>query len=678
MTKSVSLRSVMTSVYSQLKDRVFDSYASNFLPLVPVLFSYAPRSSSTFCQPVGKVVEDGFRITVGGSTLFSIVGQDGKVNSYYDTIRVDEAELLSLVREAVSGCKALVLHEFGHLIFTNMLDTQLQKYPNKNLVGAIHTVFNIFEDIVIERFGMSKKYPWTKKYFQFLESKLFIPHASEYKDEEDADSFIQYLLMMLRCGYSNVPHNKVYEDNREFLSEKVKDILLTKMSSDRLTKVISLVEWLENNTSLTFSCVSEPPKSSTTPSGGLSSSSKSSTGSSVSSGSGDDGTGETGEGDFDDSFDVGTSPSKTTINKESGYSSSGSFSAHDGRDAGSSCVGGGTHISSGSSIDVTSIQSAEELGEDPTDPGSYIYDDKNDLLIDEIDIVHESFNDILMNLESHQFIKASEYFVPSKNTLSKLDVRLASVNDLCFESAQSFKILQSRSKPHYQRGYTSGKVHIGSLVNSKARGVPDLKIFQRKTGEVKQPDVAISILCDNSGSMSGNKAYVATNAMLALAQACDLCNIPLEVACFTNGGGFNWTISMKAFNESFDSAKQFFGIADSDILNSYNYDRRRLPMFCSNEDESNIYHVWQGLLKNPHDKKVLIVISDGETCGSTSGLKKLISQIEESGISVIGLGIQSTAVANAYSRYKLFDTVDSLNALPDFLVDTLFEIASAN
>ena len=101
-------------------------------------------------------------------------------------------------------------------------------------------------------------------------------------------------------------------------------------------------------------------------------------------------------------------------------------------------------------------------------------------------------------------------------------------------------------------------------------------------------------------------------------------------------------------------------------------------MFCSNEDESNIYHVWQNLLKNPHDKKVLIVISDGETCGSTSGLRKLISQIEESGISVIGLGIQSTAVANAYSRYKLFDTVDSLNALPDFLVDTLFEIASAN
>ena len=67
----------------------------------------------------------------------------------------------------------------------------------------------------------------------------------------------------------------------------------------------------------------------------------------------------------------------------------------------------------------------------------------------------------------------------------------------------------------------------------------------------------------------------------------------------------------------------------------------------------------------------MFVISDGETCGSSDDLRKLIQSVKESGIKIIGLGIQSRAVASLYPEHKLFDTEESLECLPDYLLETL-------
>jgi hypothetical protein len=162
--------------------------------------------------------------------------------------------------------------------------------------------------------------------------------------------------------------------------------------------------------------------------------------------------------------------------------------------------------------------------------------------------------------------------------------------------------------------------------------------------------------------------------MLALARACQLCNIPIEINTFVENGGLNYTIKLKKFEDSLDKALPYLGITDSDIVEHYNHDNR-INNFWGNEDEVNLYFVWKEFLRNEHKDKVIIVISDGETCGDTNALRRLVKEIKKSGVGLIGLGIQSDAVSKIYPEYKLFDTEKSLNALPEYLTATLLKLA---
>ena len=138
----------------------------------------------------------------------------------------------------------------------------------------------------------------------------------------------------------------------------------------------------------------------------------------------------------------------------------------------------------------------------------------------------------------------------------------------------------------------------------------------------------------------------------------------------------NYTIRMKRFEDSFDDAKDFLGITDYDVYGHYiDDDNLQGLQFCGNEDEVNLYYIWKEFQRNKHKDKLIIVISDGETCGSSDTLRKLVKEIEASGISIMGLGIQSRAVASLYTNYKLFDTKESLDGLPEFLTSTLFKFA---
>ena len=69
------------------------------------------------------------------------------------------------------------------------------------------------------------------------------------------------------------------------------------------------------------------------------------------------------------------------------------------------------------------------------------------------------------------------------------------------------------------------------------------------------------------------------------------------------------------------------------------------------------------------------MISDGETCGDNAALRRVVDGIKKSGIAIIGLGIQSRAVSTIYPEYKLFDTEQSLQELPEYLTQELLKLA---
>lgn len=302
------------------------------------------------------------------------------------------------------------------------------------------------------------------------------------------------------------------------------------------------------------------------------------------------------------------------------------------------------------------------------------YNPDDDLLINDCPELTDAFNDVLNSGDDqHQFISARDYFVPHHDVDMKIADMLNRVNPLALSVSRSFKVYKSRIKPRMTGGFPSGKLDVRkAMQNSLVKGC-DVNVFKKKVCNGVAADPMIQLLIDNSGSMHGNKSRVCTEAALALAQACELSKVPVAISAFTEGNGFSWTMELKTFDEKLKTALPYLGIIHSDLWHNYEY--TEVPVFCNNIDEVNLYYVGKKLERERHKDKLLIVISDGETCGSTEALRKVIANISRAHIGVIGLGIQSTAVANAYPVYKLFDTKESLEALPDFLANVLYNFS---
>lgn len=680
MSKSISGKTLVTRVYTD-EVKAFGLKTSPMLPSYKVLFGFSWADSATYTRPLRKA-KDGFRIQFGGQLVVQAAEVPDFIYKKADTVKF------------VPGCRkafrALFYHEMGHLLYTDMYDDRIIKYKKPELRGFVHQVFNLLEDIVIERYGMSVDYPYTAKYFKFLIKQIFLPQCKNYKDDpKSPGAFLNFLLLKLRCKKDFKGTSQVWEDNKKYLAPMVKNILMEEDPTERITKSIILAEWLIKTTKWDFTSndVKNPVGSvSGILSGG--------------GGSGGSGTGPTpkktnpgkkkksgkGKGDGEDDGEgqgkKGGKKSKKGKTKSAEENEDGGGGGSDGLGENDGC--GGSHNNRGRDSgmfdpsNAPKLKTKDELDdlEDDDEEIEDNYEQDNDLLLDHCDEVDDAFNETLREGENHQFIVAKNYYIPTDKVKEVINQKLNEVSQLTNAVKTAFTVYKGRIRPRYNRGFYSGKLDMRKAMQNTLVGGYDLKLFQRKIANGIAPDLAVSILCDNSGSMSGNKARVCTIAMLALARACQLCNIPIEVSCFTETWRMNYTIRMKTFEDSFDDAKDFLGITDYDIYDHYIDDEALKSMqFQGNEDEVNLYYVWKEFQRNKHKDKLIIVISDGETCGSSETLREVIKKIEASGISIMGLGIQSRAVARLYTNYKLFDTKESLEGLPEFLTTTLFKFA---
>lgn len=678
MGKSITGKTLVTRVYTD-EAKTFGFKTSSMLPSYKVLFGFNWSDDATYTRPLRKIGE-GFRIQFGGQMVAVAADVPDRIYKKADTIK--------FIPGARRAFRALFYHEMGHLLYTDMYDDRIIKYKKPELRGFIHSLFNILEDIVIERYGMSVDYPYTAKYFKFLTKQIFVPQCKSYKDNpKNPNAFLNFLLLKLRCKTDFKGTSQVWEDNKKYLVAMVKSILMEEDPTERITKSIILAEWLIKKTKWDFT--KDPvndPKGSVSgilsgkgmPGGGAGGTGagpaprKTSPGKKKGKGKGKGKDGEEGEGEET------PKKGKTKSAEENG----GGGDKSDGPGENDGC--GGSHNNRGGDSgmsnpdDAPDLKTKDEL-EDLDDNDEEIednYEQDNDLLLDHCDEVDDAFNETLREGDNHQFVLAKDYYLPTDRVKDVINQKLNEVSQLTNAVKTAFAVYKGRIRPRYNRGFYSGKLDMRKAMQNTLTGGCDLKLFQKKIANGIAPDLAVSILCDNSGSMSGNKSRVCTTAMLALARACQLCNIPIEVSCFTECWSMNYTIRMKRFEDSFDNAKDFLGITDYDVYSHYiDDDNLQNLQFCGNEDEVNLYYIWKEFQRNKHKDKLIIVISDGETCGSSDTLRKLVKEIEASGISIMGLGIQSRAVASLYTNYKLFDTKESLDGLPEFLTSTLFKFA---
>lgn len=236
------------------------------------------------------------------------------------------------------------------------------------------------------------------------------------------------------------------------------------------------------------------------------------------------------------------------------------------------------------------------------------------------------------------------------------------------------RAISARSLSQYQPGHRSGRLHSANL-SRLATG--DDRVFRRKM-EVTSKDVAVELVVDMSGSMSGAKIRTATEAAYALASVLERIGIPCEVICFTTGDascGDEGAIMaeekklgrkysrmeslympiLKGFNErmSTEVKKRFGWLPNAGDLRN-------------NVDGECIEIAARRLMGRRETGKIMMVLSDGAPAAYGDAktlnphLKHTVAKIVRAGVNVIGIGINSTAVQQFYPKSLVLNNVADL------------------
>lgn len=81
---------------------------------------------------------------------------------------------------------------------------------------------------------------------------------------------------------------------------------------------------------------------------------------------------------------------------------------------------------------------------------------------------------------------------------------------------------------------------------------------------------------------------------------------------------------------------------------------------ASNVDEFNVIHAAERMARLGADVRVLVVLADGMTRGSVEALRAAVAAVEDSGTTVLGIGIGDDTVDNAYRRAEVVERPEQL------------------
>ena len=235
------------------------------------------------------------------------------------------------------------------------------------------------------------------------------------------------------------------------------------------------------------------------------------------------------------------------------------------------------------------------------------------------------------------------------------------------------RAISARSLATWEPGRRSGRLHAANL---SRLAVGDARVFRRKH-ETTSKDVAVELVVDASGSMSGFKVHLATQAAYALASVLERINISCEVVAFTTGQpafemerlrkeeqkiGRSFTRIeslympvIKSFNERLGSEtrKRFGWLPNSSILRN-------------NIDGECVEVAARRLMARRESGKVMIVLSDGspnargDHYALEKHLEETVKKLEKTGMKIVGIGIADSSVRQFYSKHLVINDVDEL------------------
>ncbi len=253
------------------------------------------------------------------------------------------------------------------------------------------------------------------------------------------------------------------------------------------------------------------------------------------------------------------------------------------------------------------------------------------------------------------------------------------------------RMMAARSQVVKVPGYRSGRLHSGSLHRLR---VGDDRVFRRIEVN-KSLETAVTLLIDNSGSMSGAKMKTAMAAGFALSSTLERVKIKHEVMGFTTmqpRDNPNWMQEQEAEEQRIGMHFSRMGALYHPLYKGF--DERLSPAVkqrfaCApetcpmggNTDGESIRFAANRLAIRTEPRKVMIVLSDGNPAAMShhtgeiyADVHRAVKECDKKGIEIVGLGIMDSAVRTFYPKCAV---LNDLSELPKAVMGELKRVLAA-
>ncbi|EBX1373826.1 porphyrin biosynthesis protein, partial [Salmonella enterica subsp. enterica serovar Newport] len=230
------------------------------------------------------------------------------------------------------------------------------------------------------------------------------------------------------------------------------------------------------------------------------------------------------------------------------------------------------------------------------------------------------------------------------------------------------RAIASRNRVQFIPGQRRGRIHGSSLYRLSMK---DERVFRRKEDH-KAVNACVQQVIDLSGSMNGKKILLALASAYTIADALDRINVPNIITGFTTFGNPDYSVMSKRGFSRFEALML-------PIIKNWNEKTNapeiRARMGCvgttfpllNNVDGESIVQLASLFSGRMEDRKIMLVLSDGEPCAAGEGfkehLKTTTKEIETvSDIDLMAVGILTDAPRFFYKNYALVKSVEQLGS----------------
>ncbi|EFA3713078.1 MULTISPECIES: cobaltochelatase CobT-related protein [Escherichia] len=228
------------------------------------------------------------------------------------------------------------------------------------------------------------------------------------------------------------------------------------------------------------------------------------------------------------------------------------------------------------------------------------------------------------------------------------------------------RAIASRNRVQFIPGQRRGRIHGASLYRL---AMNDDRVFRKKEDH-RAVNACVQQVIDLSGSMDGVKIQLALASAYTIADALDRINVPNIITGFTTFGCPDYETRSKRGFTRFEALmlpiiKNWNEKANSPEI------RARMGCVCetfpllNNVDGESVAQLATLFAGRMEDKKIMLVMSDGEPCATGSGfhqhLRTVTKEIETlSDIELMAIGILTDEPRRYYKNYALVNSVEEL------------------